>query len=125
MIESDIRVGEPTICGAISVFPLFTAADCSTTYHLFDEASASDTITVEETRPSGTVPTVVVTNRADEAVLFVEGEELAGAKQNRVVSDRLLPEQPTPHEVRRIPTRVQPATRAVRLAKPNVFWPAQ
>ena len=31
-----------------------------------------------------------MTNRADEAVLFVEGEELAGAKQNRVVNSSVL-----------------------------------
>ena len=59
-------------------------------YLLSDEAVAAGTVTVEEVNESGSVPTLKVTNRGTQPVLFLEGEELRGAKQNRVLNTSVL-----------------------------------
>jgi hypothetical protein len=72
------------------VFPLFADSPAAVQYLLSDEAIAGGTLTVEEVSEGGSVPDLLVDNRADDAVLFVEGEELRGAKQNRVLNTSVL-----------------------------------
>jgi hypothetical protein len=86
----EIRVGEPAVHGVLTVFPLFAEPTGRVRYQLADEAMASGSITVEEVNQAGSVPTLQVENRLDIAVLFLEGEELRGAKQNRVLNTTVL-----------------------------------
>jgi hypothetical protein len=86
----DIRVGTPIRYEALSVFPLYTQADGCVDYLLSDEAIAAGSVTVEEVGEAGSVPTLLVDNRGDFRVLFIEGEELRGAKQNRVLNTSVL-----------------------------------
>lgn len=86
----DVRIAEPARHAALTVFPLFTEPQAGGDYLLADEAIAAGSVTVEEVSESGSVPTLLVDNRADSAVLFLEGEELRGAKQNRVLNTSLL-----------------------------------
>lgn len=87
-----IRVGQPIRHGSLTVFPLFPseATTEEVLYLLSDEAVAAGTLTVEEVSESGSVPTLLVHNRGDQRVLFLEGEELRGAKQNRVLNTSVL-----------------------------------
>ena len=84
------RVGQPLRRGAISVFPLFSDTERSVPYRLSEEAFADQTIIVEEVDEGGSVPDLRVRNTGDERVLFLEGEELVGAKQNRVLNTSVL-----------------------------------
>ena len=59
-------------------------------YLLSDEAIAAGSVTVEEVSEGGSVPDLLVTNPGDSRVLFLEGEELRGAKQNRVLNTSVL-----------------------------------
>ena len=59
-------------------------------YRLADEAVADGSVVVEEISESGSVPTLQVTNKGQHRVLFLEGEELRGAKQNRVLNTSVL-----------------------------------
>jgi hypothetical protein len=86
----DIRVGQPIAHGVLTVFPLFAESSGRVHYQLADEAMASGSVTVEEINQAGSVPNLLVDNRLDSAVLFLEGEELRGAKQNRVLNTTLL-----------------------------------
>jgi ARG and Rhodanese-Phosphatase-superfamily-associated Protein domain len=86
----EVQVGDPFRHEALAVFPLFGPSHRATEYLLADEALAAGTVTVEEVSEAGSVPTLVVTNQADALVLFLEGEELRGAKQNRVLNTSLL-----------------------------------
>jgi hypothetical protein len=87
----EIRVGEPLTHEALSIFPLFSAdGDGGVDYLLSDEAIGAGTVSVEEVSESGSVPDLLVTNTGDTRVLFVEGEELRGAKQNRVLNTSVL-----------------------------------
>lgn len=86
----EYRVGEPEFHGALSVFPLFAAAPESIDYLLADEAISAKALRVEEISDAGSVPELVVENKGGARVLFLEGEELKGAKQNRVLNTSVL-----------------------------------
>jgi hypothetical protein len=85
-----IRVGEPTSHGGLTVFPLFTPPRETLDYVLSDEALESGSAAVSEVSESGSVPELEVLNDLDRAVLFLEGEELQGAKQNRILNTSVL-----------------------------------
>jgi hypothetical protein len=86
----EVRVGEPCAHGALTVFPLFADHLASVDYLLADEALAGGNVTVTEVGEAGAVPTLQVENKAALPVLFLEGEELRGAKQNRVLNTSVL-----------------------------------
>ena len=86
----EVQVGDPLRHEAVAVFPLFGPAGGGADYLLADEAMAAGTVTVEEAGEAGSVPALIVDNRADSLVLFLEGEELRGAKQNRVLNTSVL-----------------------------------
>ena len=84
------RIGQPLAHGRLTVFPLYTDHPTPSPYRLAREALADGTVVVEEATQSGNVPTLVVENKGPQAVLFLEGEELRGAKQNRVLNTTVL-----------------------------------
>jgi hypothetical protein len=89
----EVRVGAPIGHEALTIFPLYSessAGSVGVDYLLADEAIAAGTVRVEEIGESGSVPNLLVTNEGDARVLFIEGEELRGAKQNRVLNTSVL-----------------------------------
>ena len=74
----------------MSIFPLFTAGESPVEYLLSDAGIGSGSVTVEEVSEGGSVPDLLVENKGDVRVLFIEGEELVGAKQNRVLNTSVL-----------------------------------
>jgi hypothetical protein len=85
-----LRVGAPLRHDSLSIFPLFADAASDVDYRLADEAIAEKSLVVEEINESGSVPELLVENKGDLRVLFLEGEELVGAKQNRVLNTSVL-----------------------------------
>jgi hypothetical protein len=53
-------------------------------------AEAGLAVTIEEVNEAGAVPTLRLTSTADRPVLLLDGEELIGAKQNRVLNTTVL-----------------------------------
>ena len=86
----ELHVGDPIRHEALAVFPLFTESDGGVDYLLSDEAIAAGSVAVEEVGEAGSVPNLLVENKGDSRVLFLEGEELRGAKQNRVLNTSVL-----------------------------------
>jgi hypothetical protein len=86
----EIRVADPIRHESLTVFPLLAQPGGSADYLLSDEAMAAGSVTVEEVGEAGSVPSLIVTSQADRPVLFLEGEELRGAKQNRVLNTSVL-----------------------------------
>ncbi len=86
----EIQIGSPLCHQSLTVFPLFAPASDKVPYLLSEPALTSGQVTVEEVNEAGSVPTLVVNNQADSLVLFLEGEELRGAKQNRVLNTSVL-----------------------------------
>ena len=59
-------------------------------YRILDDALASGLVEVTEVSEQGSVPHLRVVNRSPERILIVDGQELVGAKQNRVVNLTIL-----------------------------------
>ncbi|MBY0527291.1 MAG: hypothetical protein K2R98_28100 [Gemmataceae bacterium] len=85
-----LHVGQPLTCNSLTIFPLHVEAIKPADYQLADEAIAASTLAVQEVGESGSVPELLVENTGDCRVLFLEGEELRGAKQNRVLNTSIL-----------------------------------
>jgi hypothetical protein len=84
------HVGDPLRYEGLSVFPLFAEPPDQVEYRVSDEALAGGSVTVEEVNEAGSVPELLVNNEGDWRVLFLEGEELIGAKQNRILNTSLM-----------------------------------
>ena len=74
----------------MAVFPLSTSLDGGPEYITLREALERGSFVVTEVSEGGSVPELKVENRGDVAVLLLDGEELAGAKQNRVLNTTIL-----------------------------------
>jgi hypothetical protein len=74
----------------LEVYPLFSAPSATLTYLILDEALEEDGVWIGEVDEAGTVSELKVINRADCPILILDGEELVGAKQNRIVNTTLL-----------------------------------
>lgn len=85
-----IQVGEPILHESLAVFPLFAETGSQADYALSDAALEAGTVTVEEVSEEGSVPELAVHNEGSLRVLFIEGEELVGAKQNRILNTSVL-----------------------------------
>jgi hypothetical protein len=104
----EIRVGQALRHEALAVFPLFTSQASGLEYLVSDEALEGGSVAVEEVSEAGSVPTLTVDNRGDTLVLFIEGEELRGARQNRVLNTSVLAAAKK---------KTNPAMRRLRLAR--------
>jgi hypothetical protein len=85
-----MELGEPVQHENMTIFPLFTAANHSPEYITLAEALERQSLAIAEVSTGGSVPEVKVTSSANLPVLLLEGEELAGAKQNRVLNTSIL-----------------------------------
>lgn len=86
-----VTVGPPRRHAALTVFPLFAAgAVREGEYLTLEEAIETDEFLVTEVSESGSVPDLKVVNRLKRPVLIIDGEELVGAKQNRMVNTTIL-----------------------------------
>jgi hypothetical protein len=59
-------------------------------YLTLDEALSQDLIEVVEIGRHGSVPELRLSNKSDKMVLILDGEELVGAKQNRIINTTIL-----------------------------------
>ncbi|HCS47830.1 MAG TPA: hypothetical protein DIW61_06080 [Candidatus Aminicenantes bacterium] len=74
----------------MSLFPLMTPLDGGPDYTTLRDALEKALLNVTEVSSGGSVPELKVINTADISVLLLDGEELAGAKQNRVLNTTIL-----------------------------------
>ncbi len=87
---SELEIGSPQTFRGLSLFPLQSSLIGSTDYLLLGDALEAGLVSVREVSDGGSVPDLLVVNRADRPVLIVDGEELLGAKQNRIANLTLL-----------------------------------
>jgi hypothetical protein len=92
---SSVAVAQPVTFRNITMFPLVAREEQSpprNAYQLLDDGLASGLVEVTEVSEQGRVPELRVVNRSHLPTLIVDGEELVGAKQNRVVNLTILVE---------------------------------
>lgn len=83
------QLGDPVEHRGIVITPLFPAHDPVAGYITLDEALPRG-LKINETSDAGSVPELAVVNPLDENVLLYDGEELVGAKQNRILNISVL-----------------------------------
>lgn len=74
----------------MGVCPLLTSLDESPEYLTLKEALDKQVLTITEVSQEGSVPELKVINKAEIPVLLLDGEEVVGAKQNRVLNTTIL-----------------------------------
>ncbi len=74
----------------LTVFPLIARSERTPDYVTLDEALAGDAVRITEVSEAGTVPELSLRNDGPSRVLLLDGEELIGAKQNRVLNLTIL-----------------------------------
>lgn len=89
---SSITLGTPVVFETITMFPLVgtPAVERKPSYLTLDEAIEHACAEVTEISDQGSVPELRVTNKGTKPVFIMDGEELVGAKQNRVVNLSIL-----------------------------------
>ena len=87
---SGLQLGEPLSHEGLTVHPLIRASLLSKDYLTLDEALKQNVARVTEISESGSVPQLLFRNSGDQAVFLLDGEELVGAKQNRVLNITVL-----------------------------------
>lgn len=74
----------------LSVAALFDERNHSPVYQTLKRALDQERLAVSEVDVGGSVPELKVINKGDIPVLLLDGEELSGAKQNRVLNTTIL-----------------------------------
>ncbi len=74
----------------LGVIPLKTPAGYANSYMALDEAIERNLIEITESTKDGQVGNLKVKSSADIPVLLLDGEELVGAKQNRILNTSIL-----------------------------------
>lgn len=87
---SELKLGELQIFRNMAVAPLFTSLHGGPDYGLLGEAIDATQLTITELDQSGSVPELKVVNTFPRPILLLDGEELVGAKQNRVLNTSIL-----------------------------------
>ena len=85
-----LSIAAPQRFSNLTVYPLIAPADLDADYLVLDEALRRKLAPVTEVSCGGSVPELAFDNQADEGVLLLDGEELVGARQNRVLNITIL-----------------------------------
>jgi len=74
----------------LTLFPLLAPEGKKPDYLTMEQALEQNFIKITETGEEGSVPELKLANKGEKGVLIIEGEELVGAKQNRIVNATFL-----------------------------------
>lgn len=85
-----IEIGVAVASGRLVMSPLIAKQPSRADYLTLDEALASGAAEVGEVSEQGQVPELLFRNQGAKPVLLLDGEELVGAKQNRILNLSIL-----------------------------------
>ena len=74
----------------MSVIPMFSNIEAKIDYLNLKKALETGLLEIKEVDEGGSVPDLLVINKGNMPVLLIDGEELQGAKQNRVLNTSIL-----------------------------------
>lgn len=86
----ELRFGSPLSDGPLSILPLRAKTEVKARYVLLHQALERGRLSITEVDEAGSVPYLVARNRGPWPVLIFDGEELVGAKQNRIANATIL-----------------------------------
>lgn len=85
-----LRFGPETTFENLTMYPLLNGGGHAPDYLMLRQAIGNGTLRITEVSEGGSVPQLSVANEGAQPVLIIDGEELVGAKQNRVVNVSIL-----------------------------------
>ena len=85
-----VEFGPLTRFRNLGLLPLSTAGEGEAAYLTLDEALERRSVHIVEVSEGGHVPELKIVNEGELSVLLLDGEELLGAKQNRVINLTIL-----------------------------------
>lgn len=87
-----MKLGEVQSHGAMSVIPIFNTPSDGPEYLILSDAARNERINICVVSDGGIVSKAKVINEEIHPLLLVEGEEIKGAKQNRIINATILAE---------------------------------
>ncbi len=87
---SSVSLGAPVQFKNLTMVPILALEDRAPGYVLLDDALERKLAKVSEVSEAGAVPELLFINEAQDQVLLVDGEELIGARQNRILNLSIL-----------------------------------
>ncbi len=85
----EIRIGEVRRHRNLALAPLF-GADLEPWYAVLEAVLGKGLLRIEEVSEAGSVPELRLVNEGSRPVLLLDGEEVSGAKQNRIINVTVL-----------------------------------
>jgi ARG and Rhodanese-Phosphatase-superfamily-associated Protein domain len=81
---TQIHVFSPLVFRNLAVSPLVVSNPRADDYSTLDEALTTGRVRITEVGEAGSVPELKLLNDTDHPILLLDGEELTGARQNRI-----------------------------------------
>lgn len=88
-LSSRISLGSAQVFRNLAVVPLLDPSSPAAGWLTLDAALELGVTEITEVSEAGSVPQLQLLNRGDAAVFLLDGEELVGAKQNRILNLRV------------------------------------
>ena len=86
----NLKFGQVQVFKNMAIIPMFSKEDSSPQYLTLKEAMDTGVLTITEIDSKGAVPELKAINKGKMPVLILDGEEIIGAKQNRVLNTTVL-----------------------------------
>lgn len=86
----NLQVGEMSRFEQLHITPLLAREESSLPFLEIEQALRDGVVEIMEVSDAGSVPNLQVTNKSLSDILILDGEELIGAKQNRVVNTTII-----------------------------------
>jgi hypothetical protein len=86
----NLYTGDAVTFEQLNIMPLFAKAASKLPYLELEEALKQGLAEIKEVSESGSVSNLEVGNKSDSDIIILDGEELIGAKQNRVVNTTIV-----------------------------------
>jgi len=81
-----LSIGDPQSFENLTMIPILKEDFVEPDYSLLDQALEARGLKVKEISEGGSVPEIKVKNKSDKRILLLDGEELIGALQNRILN---------------------------------------
>ncbi len=85
-----LRPDAPQVVPGLLIVPLLSGQPASLDYTSLGAAISAGHLVVREVSEGGSVPQLMVENAGDRAALLLDGEEVSGAKQNRILNSSIF-----------------------------------
>jgi hypothetical protein len=86
----NLQMGAQKIFQQLHIMPLLAREESRLPFLEIEEALRDGLVEITEVSDAGSVPNLQVTNKSLSDILILDGEELIGAKQNRVVNTTIV-----------------------------------